>query len=204
MDKKTIVRNGYNSIVEAYCSIRKDYSEDVDLLNLLIDRLPKGSLILDAGCGSGIPITKILSQTFQVIGIDFAEKQVSLAQKQVSNANFICQDMTNLGFRELAFNAICSYYAIIHIPRIYHAGIFKRFYSLLQPSGFALLCLGASDLEEDVVENYLGSRMYWSHFNADTNLRLLKETGFNINFSKIVADASHPTSSHLFVLAQKI
>jgi SAM-dependent methyltransferase len=203
MDKKAIVRCGYNSIVQSYLSTRSAESEDMRLLDDLMDRLPKGALILDAGCGAGIPISQILSKSFQVIGIDFAENQVIVAHKQVPNAVFVCQDMTNLGFKDSTFDAICSYYAIIHVPRNEHEGIYQRFCRLLKPSGIALLCLGASDLEEDIVDSYLGSRMYWSHFDAETNLRMVRGSGFEIIYSKIISDSTSPGSSHLFVLMQK-
>ena len=74
---------------------------------------------------------------------------------------------------------------------------------ILRPSGLALLCLGAGDLANDIDENYLGARMYWSHYDADTNIRMLQECGFNVIWSKIVADSTDPGSAHLFVLAQK-
>jgi SAM-dependent methyltransferase len=203
MNKKAIVRSGYNSIMEAYLSTRNCGSEDVRLLGDFVGNLPKDSLILDAGCGAGIPVSRILSRHFQVIGVDFAENQLMIAQKHVPNAVFICQDITDLGFRESSFDAICSYYAIIHIPRSEHANIYRRFYSLLKPHGMALLCLGATDLEEDIEDNYLGSRMYWSHFDAETNIRMIKASGFEIIYSIIIPDSASPGSNHLFILARK-
>ena len=78
-----------------------------------------------------------------------------------------------------------------------------NFYRMLKPSGLALLCLGADDLERDIAEDYLGARMYWSHYDAETNLNMIKECGFDIIWSRIVADATSLGSAHLFVLAQK-
>jgi hypothetical protein len=76
-------------------------------------------------------------------------------------------------------------------------------YRLLKPSGLALLCLGAGDLESDIVEDCLGARMYWSHYDVDTNLHLLSACGFELIWSQVVADATSPGSGHLFVLVQK-
>jgi ubiquinone/menaquinone biosynthesis C-methylase UbiE len=167
-----------------------------------VQRLPRGAKVLDAGCGAGVPVTKFLSRFFEVTGVDFAEAQIQLARQLVPQAQFVCQDMTELAFRDQSFDAICSYYAIIHIPRQEHRRLFLNLHRLLRPSGLALLCLGASDLADDIDENYLGARMYWSHYDAETNIEMLHECGFNVIGSKIVADSTDPGSAHLFVLAQ--
>ena len=203
MDGKNIVRAGYNARATEYLATRTEDSEDVQLLQELVQRLPKGVKVLDAGCGAGVPVTKFLSRFFEVTGVDFAEAQIHLARQLVPQAQFVCQDMTELAFPDQSFDAICSYYAIIHIPRQEHHRLFLNLHRVLRPSGLALLCLGAGDLADDVDENYLGARMYWSHYDADTNIRMLQECGFNVIWSKIVADSTAPGSAHLFVLAQK-
>jgi len=203
MNEKGIVRAGYDAIAAEYLAARSRDSDDVRLLPELIDRLPEGARVLDAGCGAGVPVTRLLSQSFDVVGVDFAEAQVGLARQLVPRARFICQDMTTLSFPDCVFDAICSYYAIIHIPRDEHQGLLLNFHRMLKPSGLALLCLGAGDLPTDIDDDYLGARMFWSHYDADTNVELLKECGFGVIWSKVVADQSSPGSSHLFVLAQR-
>lgn len=202
MDGKKIVKTGYNTIAVEYSMNRCETSEDVVFLEELMRRLPQKANVLDAGCGAGIPITRLLSMSFNVTGVDFAEAQIALARNLVPQAEFVCQDMTQLDFPDKHFDAICSYYAIIHIPREEHTLLLLNFYRMLKPRGLLLVCMGADDLKNDVGE-YFGTRMYWSHYDADTNMRLITRCGFNIMLSKIVPDCIHPESSHLFVLAKK-
>jgi ubiquinone/menaquinone biosynthesis C-methylase UbiE len=204
MDAKETVKAGYNTIAAAYLAERAGDSPDLELLPEFVQRLPPGATVLDAGCGAGVPVTRYLSQFGQVVGVDFAAAQIQLAQRLVPTAQFLCQDLTEMAFPDESFDGICSYYAIIHIPRHEHRSLFCNFYRMLKPAGLALLCLGADDLPEDVEEDYLGARMYWSHYDAGTNLRLLQECGFEVVWSKIVADRTSPGSAHLFVLAQKV
>ncbi len=170
MDFKKTVREGYNTIANRYLAERTRDSEDVRLLNDFIERLPADAKVLDAGCGAGIPISQRLSERFQVTGVDFSEAQIELAKKNVPNATFLCEDMTKLDFPENTFDGITSYYAIIHIPREEHQGLLMNFHKMLKPGGFALLCLGAEHLIDDIDENYLGTRMYWSHYDTETRL----------------------------------
>ena len=202
MDDKSIVREGYNAIAAKYLTTRSDESEDFQLLQELVERLPKGAKVLDAGCGAGVPVTKYLSLFFDVIGIDFSDEQIRMARQLVPEAHFLCSDMTQLTLADSSFDAICSYYAIIHIPRQEHQALILNFHRMLKPSGLVLLCLGADDISKDL-HDYLGAPMYWSFYNAETNLNLVKGCGFDIIWSKVVADSTSPGAAHLFVLAQK-
>ena len=203
MDFKKTVKDGYNAIADRYLSERRRDSGDVRLLRELIDRLPAKARVLDAGCGAGVPVSQILSARFQVTGVDFSEAQIELAKKNVPQATFCCKDMTELDFPENTFDGIISYYAIIHIPRGEHQSLLARFYRILKPGGLALLCLGAEHLIDDVDENFLGTRMYWSHYDSETYLRMLQDIGFQMIWSKIITDESCEGAGHLFVLAQK-
>jgi ubiquinone/menaquinone biosynthesis C-methylase UbiE len=203
MDFKETVRTGYNEIADRYLAERTRDSEDVQLLDSFIERLPASAKVLDAGCGAGIPISLILSERFHVVGVDFSEAQIELAKKNVRNAEFLCEDMTKLSFPDNTFDGITSYYAIIHIPREEHESLLENFHRMLKPGGIALLCLGAENLIDDVDENYLGTRMYWSHYDTETYLTMLNIRGFSIIWSRRVADETCEGAGHLFVLVQK-
>lgn len=203
MDFKKTVKDGYNAIAEHYLAERRRDSADVRLLGELMERLPGNAQVLDAGCGAGVPVGRMLSERFDVTGVDFSEAQIELARQHVPNAKFICQDMTRLNFEAERFDGITSFYAIIHIPREEHRTRLINFYRMLKPGGVALLCLGAEHLIDDVDENYLGTRMYWSHFDSETYISILKDSGFQIIWSMIVTDESCEGAGHLFVLAQK-
>jgi len=207
MENKEIVREGYNTIASKYLeareeAVREKRSEDLLLLQDLVQRLPKGAKVLDAGCGSGVPVTRFLSQSLEVIGVDFSDAQINLARKLVPEAQFVCQDMTKLVFSDNSFDAICSYYAIIHVPRQQHKALLQNFYRILKPSGLVLLCMGSGNLAADI-EVYLGTQMYWSHYDSDTNIKMLEECGFKIVWHKFIDDPLEPSSKHLFVMAKK-
>ena len=206
MDHKNIVKSGYNQIADSYLDARggdRRNTANVRLLNDFIELLAPNSKVLDAGCGAGLPITRMLAERFDVIGVDFSKEQIERAKKNVPYAHFFCQDMTELDFPDESLDGICSYYAIIHIPREEHASLFANFYRMLRTSGVALLCLGAEDLVDDIDENYLGTRMYWSHYDSETYLKMLKDNGFSIIWAKHITDDTCEGAKHLFVLAQK-
>jgi SAM-dependent methyltransferase len=202
MGEKDIVQSGYDRIADVYLAARREDAEDVRLVHDLIRRLPQGAEILDAGCGAGVPIARLLRETFQVTGVDFSQAQIDRARRLVPGARFVCRDITELDFPDAAFDAVVSYYAIIHIPREEHLGLLLNFHRMLKPGGLALLCMGAEDLPADE-DDFFGAAMYWSHYDAETNLRLVRECSFAILWARRVSDSVAPDGGHLFILAQK-
>ncbi len=202
MRPKDLVKAGYNKIVSAYGATRTRESRDVQLLRLLVERLPRGAMVFDAGCGSGYPVARFLAEFFRVTGMDFVEEQIRAARRMVPDADLICGDITSLPFRDRTFDTVVSYYAIIHIPRSEHRELLHNFVRVLRPGGLALLCMGAGDLP-DKISDYHGSQMFWSHYDGATNLRMMRKSGFAILRSEIITDPTDPASSHLFALGQK-
>ena len=202
LNSRQIVRASYNKIASEYEATRKHDSEDVQLLRKLLERLSRNSTVLDAGSGSGYPVTQFLALHFQVTAIDFALEQIRLAKDRVRGVEFVCADITKLPIRPNTFDAVCSYYAVIHIPRKEHQKVLDSFLNILKPGGLALLCTGAGDLPRDK-SRYHGVPMFWSHFDRETNLRMIRDTGLRILWSKTIVDPTNPTSAHLFVFAQK-
>ncbi|HYB03984.1 MAG TPA: hypothetical protein VED17_05960, partial [Nitrososphaerales archaeon] len=73
---------------------------------------------------------------------------------------------------------------------------------VLKQGGLLLILTGWFDYV-GVENNYLkkGVRMKWSYFTKDTNLRMIKESGFTIIWSG--KDQKHD-GTHLLVLAKKM
>ncbi|MBN1329687.1 MAG: class I SAM-dependent methyltransferase [Candidatus Heimdallarchaeota archaeon] len=203
MHRKDIVRQGYNKVAIDYLAIRNEDVEEMNFLPEFCSFIPLGGRVLDVGCGGGIPFTKYLSDNFKVIGIDISETQIKLAKKNVPKAQFYIQDMTQLAFPNDYFDGILAYYSIIHLPRDEQEDLFKNLFRMLKTNGIALFSLHSKDDPESIYDDFFGEEMFWSGFDAETNLNLLAKVGFKMIWSKIVKDNLSEDSSHLFVLLQK-
>jgi SAM-dependent methyltransferase len=208
MEKKEIVRKGYNRAAERLQEIfgvKKHGSDKLKLLDDFISRIPQLGHVLDAGCGNGA-YSRYLSETFKVIGVDISEKQIALARQNAPNAQFICDDITKIKFPDEYFDGILAFYSIIHVPRDEHYELLKNFYRMLKEKGVVLLTFSLIDDPESYVEDFFGNgaKMYWSGFNKDVNLKMLKQIGFKKIWSKSIKESpKFGESSHLFVLAEK-
>jgi SAM-dependent methyltransferase len=204
VDPRRVVRDGYDRIAESYLTARPSDGADMALLGDLSPRLPTDAAVLDAGCGAGFPLSADLARRgLRVVGLDFSARQLGLAQAKLGALELVQADLVHLPFGHASFDAVVSYYAIIHIPRSCHVGVFSEFHRVLRRGGMALLCLGWTDNPADHdPESWLGVPMFWSHYDADTNLHLLQQAGFGIEWSREVPDPMEH-ASHQFVLARR-
>ena len=160
--------------------------------------------MLDLGCGAGDPVTRhLVDAGLRAVGLDISIGQLALGLELVPESAPVGGDLASLPFRSASFDAVVSYYAIIHVPRSEHPTIFGEVHRVLRPGGWALLCLGAADLPEDHdPESWLGTAMYWSHFDAETNLRLLRDAGLVVVRHREIPDPMGHRG-HLFAFVQR-
>jgi SAM-dependent methyltransferase len=203
-DYRAIVRAGYDVVSDRYLAERPADGADVAMLDGLFMRLPQQARVLDAGCGAGVPVmSHLVERKIETIGLDFSAAQLALARDRVPGARAVQGDLAVLPFPDASFDAVVSYYAVIHVPRTEHASVFAEVHRVLRPGGLTLLCLGAQDNPGDHdPESWLGTPMYWSHFDAETNRTLLRTARLEIIDDRVIADPMGH-QGHLFVLARR-
>jgi SAM-dependent methyltransferase len=201
-DPSRIVRDGYDRMAPRYLKARSRGLPDPPLLSEFSRLLPPRAMVLDAGCGAALPVTRTLSKDHRVIGIDFSLGQLHLARQSVPEAQFACQDMTRLAFPDGIFDGICTFYAILHIPRERHEELLLAFYRLLKTPGYGLFTLGMEDNKADR-GSYFGEYMFWSHFDKAAYLRMLDRIGFQLLRSRRFPDPIAREGHNLFTLVRK-
>ena len=163
--------------------------------------------MLDAGCGAGIPVARRLAARFRVTGIDISSAQVELARRNVPCGDFSVGDMAALEHANGSFAGVVCLYALFHVPRHEHRAVLAGFHRVLRPDGELLVSVGFSDSAVDIDDDWLGTgaSMLWSHYDRETNLRLVHEAGFEIAWVQVVAeDEAFGGGRHPFVLAHRL
>jgi 2-polyprenyl-3-methyl-5-hydroxy-6-metoxy-1,4-benzoquinol methylase len=201
-DPKLLVARGYDAIAERYfqqygrSQVRDRWLEE------LVALLPRRARVLDLGCGAGIPIARELAtRGFGVTGVDSSARQIELARSSVPGAGFIHADMTNVEFATKSFDAVVAFYAITHVPREEHAILLRRIASWLEPGGIFLASLGAASLPGST-EAWLGTHMFFSHYDAQANERLVRDAGFSIERAEVI-DEEKDDGRFLWVIARR-
>jgi SAM-dependent methyltransferase len=195
MDPKKIVASGYDAMAERYLawSDLRPSATRMRYLALAQDLIPVGADVLDLGCGAGIPMTAALAAGRTVTGVDISAAQIALARANVPSASFVQADMTTLDFPPASFDAVVAFYSLTHVPRGEHAAMLGTIRTWLRPGGLLIASLGVEDSPDEIEADWLGVDMFFSHFSARVNRRLIAEAGLIIE--RAVVDAE-PEDRH--------
>lgn len=147
------LRDTYNRIAEDWSKDHKDDDWWVEATNHFVSLLPPGGRVLDVGCGAGIKTRYLVSKGLKVLGIDFSEKFVEIAQREVSTAEFRLLDMRNVEELGESFDGVFAQASLLHIPRAEVGEMVARLASVLKPAGYLYIAVkGVNEKEEDVVQ----------------------------------------------------
>ena len=205
--QRDLVRRGYDAISLAY---RNDQGRSGDdnldhptqyeaWIDELAPLLAPNARVLDLGCGCGVPATRALtSHGFDVVGLDFSEAQIARARRLVPDAEFVHADMTEWDGAPSSFDAIVSFYALIHVPLEDQRRVIARLPVWLAPGGWALLIVGATEWRG--VGDFLGTPMFWDHADGDTYVRWLQEAGLGVAWRRFIPEGD---GGHDLVLARR-
>ena len=177
-DPKVLVRTGYDS-----CGLRYNRSRDVEAcpeLDTLIEALPADAEVLDIGCGGGHPIAAALSRRASITGVDISPVQIAEARKALPDARLITGDIVAQDFDDASFDAIVSFYTLIHLPREEHQALLERIARWLRPRGYLLMTVGRTDTPSYTERDFFGVTMFWSHFETAWYVAALQRLGFEI------------------------
>jgi SAM-dependent methyltransferase len=205
-DPKQVVEEGYDRIAERYLEWARTgrAEERARYTSVLLDELPRGARVLDLGCGAGVPTTQQLAQRFEVTGVDLSAHQLALARQNVPQAQFIQADITQLDLPPGSFDGVAAFYSLIHVPREEQPDLLQDIASWLRPGGLFVATMGVRSIKADFAEDYLGTPMYWSGFDSETNRRLVEEAGFRIISAREETAAEFDESvTFLWIIAQR-
>ncbi|MCI4347902.1 MAG: class I SAM-dependent methyltransferase [Thermoplasmata archaeon] len=203
-----IVREGWNRLSRIYRPVRSHGDctghlnrEYRDWLAPILRGLPGGSRVLDLGCGNGSPTARLLSEKFQLTGVDISDVQVRRARALVAHARFLRADMTRVRFPAGSFAGVVVLYSMIHVPVRKQRPLLRRIYRWLGPGGLLLAIVGRTAWTGRESQ-WLGVKgeMYWSHTDASTYQQWLREIGFHVIRRRFIPEGE---SGHELFLARR-
>jgi SAM-dependent methyltransferase len=179
LDPKDVVRRGYDAVSVRYDSWSGGESKYSAWLDELGSRLPAAASVLDLGCGSGLPVARDLTAAgCQVTGVDISEVQIRRARELVPAAEFLRADIASVAFEPETFDAVVSFFALIHLPLDDQLLLLSRIAGWLRPGGLLVATTGYwawTGYEENWLDG--GARMWWSQADVATYRSWMAQAG---------------------------
>jgi ubiquinone/menaquinone biosynthesis C-methylase UbiE len=199
-EAKELVLRGYDALSERYDEAFGSDTKYGEWLAELLTRLGGGSRVLDVGCGAGVPVAKVLADAGHVVtGVDISRVQIERATERVPHATFVQADATELEFPAESFDAVLTFYSLIHIPVDEQERLLQKIASWLRPGGVFVATVGASAWT-GAEEGWLGGDvpMWWSSADADTTRRWIEAAGLVVERAEFVPEGD---SGHTLIWA---
>jgi len=174
----------YDHMAQSYNDNRHlfDNSAQLEELGKLVG---KGDRVLDAGCGSGIPVARyFVDLGCKVTGMDISGRMIELAEKNVPGGSFEKADLLKVDYPAGDFDLIASFYCIFHVRKALQSTVFERFFTWTKPAGYCYFTLAG--------EGYTGKPHFegtmqfgdyvlpYAHFTEEQYREMLSQVGFDV------------------------
>jgi 2-polyprenyl-3-methyl-5-hydroxy-6-metoxy-1,4-benzoquinol methylase len=128
--------NGYEDAAAAYMARRRARGIGTANVRAWARSLPPGSVILDLGCGHGVPISRALIEDgFTVYGVDASPKMVAAFRRNIPGATVICEAVEESRFFGRRFDAVLSWGLMFLLPAEVQTIVIGKVAAALNPGG---------------------------------------------------------------------
>ncbi len=168
------------NLKDTYNKIANDWHLDHDTDDWWVDGtdtfaslIKNNKKILDVGCGCGTKSKYLIGKGLDVTGIDFSEKLIEIAKREVPCAKFHLLDMKDVSNLGIKFDGIFAQASLLHIPKKDTSAVLKGLLSCLVPGGYLYVTVKGmkpNGKEEEVLkENDYGYdyERFFSYFTMD-------------------------------------
>jgi ubiquinone/menaquinone biosynthesis C-methylase UbiE len=176
-------------------------------ISWLIGQLKPGARILDAGCGTGLPAARQLTEAgIKVTGIDISPVMVSLARQNVPQATFTEMDIMDLTPQIGEFDAVAAFFSLLMLPRREIPLALARFRQVLVPHGRLVVGMVEADVD-DVPIPFLGAQIRVAGYPRDKLRDVVTAAGFAVlqenSLSYDPASAGLPPETQVTLCCQR-
>jgi SAM-dependent methyltransferase len=171
--------NGYESIAEIYI---KGRGRAVDGIGSSTARawartLKAGSVVLDLGCGTGIPVTKILLEAgLNAYAVDASPKMVEDFRQNFPDMAVACESVERSSFFNRTFDGIIAVGLMFLLSEETQQALIPKIAAALNPGGKLLFTAPLEEVEWKDVMTEQGSRS----LGAEQYRMLISASGLSI------------------------
>lgn len=199
---------GFDDIGGRYDEAFPHKEGQIATVDLLVDRLPPGSSVLDLGCGTGLPtIHQLLDAGFRVTGSDISCGMLDLARQNTPKAELIQADMVDLDPEKGQYDAVVAFFSVLMLPRDRIPQTLARIRRALVPGGMFCVSMVEGDIDDTPIP-FLGSEIQVTGYLRDELRTVLTSAGFAIENENPVVYAPNSTQAYpevqLFVTCRRV
>jgi len=166
--------NGYEGIAESYIVVRGRAVNGIgaSTARAWAGTFDKGAEVLDLGCGTGIPVTKILLEAgLKAFGLDASPKMVEEFRRNFPDVPVVCEAVERSLFFGRSFDGIISVGLLFLLSEETQRALIRKMAAALRPRGKLLFTapfdkVEWKDIMTERLSRSLGAKEYRSLISA--------------------------------------
>jgi len=123
----------------------------------VLNTLPQGAKMLDAGCGLGDWTLYLTEQGFDVTGLDISQRTVEILQEKFPQAAFACADIRNLSIPDNDLDVYFSWGVFEHFEDGLQPCILEA-WRVLKPGGYLFITVPYDSLRQALLGHFASFR----------------------------------------------
>lgn len=182
--------NGYDSIAETYIKGRGRATNGIgsSTARTWARTFNIGSVVLDLGCGTGIPVTKILLEAgLNTYAVDASPKMVAAFRENFPNVPVSCESVERSPFFNRTFDGIISIGLLFLLSEETQRALIPKMAAALNPGGRLLFTAPLQKVEwKDIMTEQLSRSL-----GAEQYRELLSASGLSMGEEFVDEGGNH-------------
>lgn len=188
----------YDLIAEWYASERIDQSGVPEALTLA-SSIATGSMVLDVGCGNGVPITRaLLSKGHRVVGLDSSSAMLARFKRSCPEASSVRAIVQSSPFRDGTFDAVVAWGVMFHLTPDDAISAIANISRVTKTGAPFLFTSGDVDGFDGKTGTMNGVAFQYFSYSIDNYRRILSNYGFTLN------DVHRDAANNTYYLSSKL
>ncbi|MGG5258851.1 class I SAM-dependent methyltransferase [Phycicoccus avicenniae] len=207
------VRTAYDTIAEDYASTFPATEAEAPVDLAMVDHFVGcvmaggGTLVLDAGCGTGRMGRFLTDRGCSVVGVDLSPGMLAMARRDHPDLDVREASITDLPFEDASFDGVMFWYSLIHLPDADAAVALGEAARVLRPGGYVLVASQKGEGTHDVgarlrERGYEVDLLRW-HRGPRELLTLLRGAGLERVARLVREPLGREREGQVFVLARR-
>ncbi|HZM76051.1 MAG TPA: class I SAM-dependent methyltransferase [Candidatus Limnocylindrales bacterium] len=195
----------FDVIGARYSEAFADKPGQVEAGRWLIDRVRGERVVLDVGCGSGLPTARQLADAgCDVVAIDTSPVMLELARKNVPSGIFIerdLHDLMGLHPRQGRFDGAVAFFSLLMLDREGVDKALDAIRNVLAAEGVFVIGMVEGD-SDYLMREFLGVRVPLTAYSREELAALLSHHGFTVRDMStelaVLSTSETPEQTHIY------
>jgi 2-polyprenyl-3-methyl-5-hydroxy-6-metoxy-1,4-benzoquinol methylase len=128
--------NGYEGVAQQFLEARLRSRVGAGSVQAWARALPEGATVLDLGCGSGVPVSRVLTnEGFTVYGVDASPTMCAAFRGAIPQAHIACEPVEQSTFFGRSFDGVIAWGLIFLLDAQAQPGLITRVAQVLVRGG---------------------------------------------------------------------